>query len=206
MKQTYYSLGSRYQEDVKNFNDWFHSEMEAIKSDGRLMASVSYIMRKLRSTPGLIDTVEFLNDIYDKMEMSVNHINIMRLTPGAVTGVWTEKIRPAPMTSSDYFYDPDLPDRKSLLIIPLSNTADLLKIHWLSWNDSNAITGPKIVPSAGMVFEETTVFGNDSFLVDSTRKCVFDNKDNPGYAYFLKVGLEDNPTFEQVKSKLETLD
>lgn len=206
MIMTYYSLGDRYSQDAVNFISWFSAEMEGAKQNPYMMSAIPYIMRKIRSTPGLVDTVGFLNDIYDRMDMAVDYVNIMCLRPGGTTGIWAEKVRSAPTPGVNNLYDPGLPDRNILLFVPMLGINDSLKIHWISQEDSRKVSGAKMLPSTGFSFEETTVFGSDSFIADVTRRCVFDNSTNSDYAYFLKIGFEENPTFEQVKSKLETLD
>lgn len=206
MNNTYYNLGNRYAGDVANFNEWFAAEMETSKDSRMSLNAISYIMKKLRLTPGLVDTIEFLNDIYDRLELSVDYINIMHIKPGAVTSIWAAKMRSRPMIFGvDNMYDPALANRNAMMFIPLSGANDLLKVQWLSQEDSDAIVGPEPEMAMGHTFESFTSIDIDAFIVDINRKCMYDNKANSNHAFFLQIGFEGNPSFEEVKAKFETL-
>jgi hypothetical protein len=203
--ENYHSVGQRYSNDVDNFNVWFADEIEKAKSSPNSLTAISYIMKKLRLTPGLVDTVGFLNDIYDTLNLSVDYINIMHMKPNSVTGIWTAKIRNAPMVFGvDNMYDPALPTRKAMLFVPLNGTTNLT-VRWLDTEASDSVVGPGFVPATNFTFADHTDVGQDAFIVDTTRKCMFDNSGNPNHCDFLHIGFEGNPTFEQVKAKFEML-
>ena len=203
--KNYHSIGQRYSNDVTSFNGWFADEMEKVKTSPNSLNAISYIMKKLRVSAGLVDTVGFLNDIYDNMDLSVDYINIMHMKPNGTTGIWTAKIRKTPMIFGvDNMFDPALPTRNVMLFVPLKDTAGL-KVKWLDAEISNSIVGPGFVPSTAFTFNEYTDIGSDSFIVDTTCKCMFDNSQNANHSYFLQIGFEGNPTFEEVKNKFEIL-
>lgn len=203
--ENYYSIGQRYNNDVDNFNTWFADEMEKAKTGPNSLTAISYIMRKLRLTPGLVDTVGFLNDIYGTLNLSVDYINIMHMKPNNVTGIWTAKIRNAPMVFGvDNMYDPALPTRKVMLFIPLKDTTGLT-VRWLDAKTSDTVVGPGLVSATAFTFANHTEVGKDAFIVDTTCKCMFDNSANPNHCNFLHIGFEGNPSFEEVKAKFETL-
>ena len=201
----YHSVGQRYSNDIDNFNVWFADEIEKAKSAAGSLTAISYIMKKLRLTPGLVDTIGFLNDIYDTMNLSVDYINIMHMKPNSTTGIWTAKIRNAPMVFGvDNMYDPALPTRNVMLFVPLRDTTSL-QIKWLDAETSDSVVGPGFVPATNFNFVDITDVGTDSFIVDTSRKCMFDNSANLNHCDFLQIGFEGNPTFDQVKAKFEML-
>ena len=203
--ENYYNIGQRYNEDVANFNNWFADEISKAKSSPNSLTAISYIMKKLRLTPGLVDTVGFLNDIYDTLGLSVDYINIMHMKPNSVTGIWTAKIRNAPMVFGvDNMYDPALPTRKVMLFVPLNGTTGL-KVRWLDAETSDTVVGPGFVPATNFTFPKQTEVGQDAFIVDTTCKCMFDNSANANHCDFLHIGFEGNPTFEEVKARFEML-
>jgi hypothetical protein len=206
MSSLIYNIGNRYSNDITNFNEWFKDEMEHAKSGPTNVNVITYIMKKLRLSPGLVDTIGFLNDIYDELGMSVDYINIMHVKPQTSSVIWTSKMRTKPLVYGvDNMYDPALPTRNVMMFVPLTKIDGEFYIRWLSQADSDNVVGPNEEQAKGHVFPEHFNVTTDAFLSNMNRKCFYDNRANNEHFYWLLVGFEGNPSFEEVKAKFETL-
>ena len=201
-----YSLENKYQKDVDNLNEWFSNELQNVQMNSKKGFNViTLVLKKIRQTPGLSESLDFLNDIYNQ-ELFPEYMNIIHIKPKITTKVWTSKVRSAPMVfGKDNLYDPALPTRKVLALMPLVPADNLLKIHWLSKSDSDSITGPEPVPADNFIFEESVFINDHCVVLDTSNMIVFDNSENSNHVCLLQMAFEQNPEFGEVVSTLKRI-
>ena len=189
-----------YSGDVEKFNEWFADEIEASKASANNFTLITNLLRKIRMTQGLEESLQFVNDIFDS-GMSVNFINIGMCKPFSISVPWINRVRFQPFNPAvDKIFDYSLPERHCLLNVTLRGYHPTSNIKWIS---EQVKEEEKFTKEYGI--EEDTFMPEGGYVVRANQACMFDNRFNSDYLFFIQLGFDDNPTYEEVKEKFSKL-
>jgi hypothetical protein len=198
-----FQIARDYSGDVARFNEWFATDLEKVKENKVNFYLITLILRKLRMTQGLVDSVDFMGDIYDKMGLGVDFINIGHIKPFSISTPWINRIRSTPFNPAvDKIFDYSLPARNCLLNISLKGVHPTSNIKWV---DPKELVTEEEKFKKLYGIEEDTFMPEGAYLVQANQACIFDNRFNPDHLYFIQVGFENNPTYDEVKAKFQAL-
>lgn len=202
MNDLVYFINKDYSQDVKNINEWYAREMEKSEQQKNFYVIVnSEVLSEIRASIGLQEDIEFMEDIYDHVDLTFDYISLIRISPGTATGPSITKIRKKSYDKSvDQLFDPSLPNRNCTLVIPLQGFDDSANINWIS---KRLVLSDKDISRKNFDdhIVEVTKIGQTPFLMRADQAIQYTNLQNPNYFYFLQIGFEQNPTYEEVKYK-----
>ena len=192
-----FSLKKSYNIDGDKISEWFAEDIKSLKNAKPNMVVLPGILTKLRSTYGLENELEFIQDIYNDLELSVHMINMCVIKPLSPVYPWISKIRSEDFDPrKDRLFDHSLPTRNCMLYVPINRTKS--SIHWI--DRSEHIVDEEIKTKKYNIIE-TTEFNDSALIVRSDTACMFDNTKNPDYLLFLQIAFDDNPTFLEIVEK-----
>lgn len=195
-------LKKNYAEDTQKFKDWFPAEFEKLAQSKMFLSQNFQLMNQVRQTAGLVDTIDFMNDIYDRLGLSIDYAGLCCIKPNIVTPPALGKYRTKFFEpGKDKIFDDSLPNRKCRLHIPVGNNNNL-KIMWIDRSenitDENRLNGT-------FKIESFDVIPPTAYLIAQPGPYKYNNKDNNDYVFFIEVGFENNPDFEFVREKFNSL-
>lgn len=198
-----YQINRDYSADAAKIAEWFAPALEKLKASGYNLNISGGVLQKLRTTAGLEDELSFMQDIYNKLDLSVNFINLGSLRPLGISQPWISRVRMAPFNPEiDKIFDYTLPERGCLMYIPISGTHPTTNIKWID-------SATKVIESEknkkNYAIEEDTFFPDSPIIVRASQACIFDNRFNQDYMFFIQIGFDDNPSYEEVVEKFSKL-
>ena len=196
-----FALTKNYAQDAQQIMDWFPVVVNDLKSSKLGLARNESLLRHIRQTPGLIDTVDFMNDIYDKLELSAAYIALCCIKPSIVTVPILAKARTDTFDpTKDRQFDATVPNRKCRLHIPVT-VQNNLQVQWIdpteNITDKNFFNGPFRTVGSELV--------PDSAYLIAPGPYRYINTENSEHIYYVEVGFENNPDFEEIKGKFNSL-
>jgi hypothetical protein len=195
-------LKKSYTQDILNFNTWFESEIKNLKSVKMNPAVNFETLNLIRLSPGLVDTIEFMNDIYDKLDMAVDYIGLFCIKPNTITPPLNSKYRTKFFNPTvDKIFDNSIPDRKCKLHIPITSNTNL---KMLSLDPTDIVTDENRFQGTFKVVKIDDV-PHGPFLFSPLGNIKYNNKDNNDYIVYVEIGFQNNPDFEVVKGKFKSL-
>ena len=206
MTDRVYRINRNYSEDVKNFNVWFESDMERSKQQTTNYAIVNAkVYQDILNSVGLYEDIEFMSDIYNHLDLTIDYMSIVQLSPTSSTGPSIIKIRDRSYNkTTDKIFDYTLPNRNCVLVIPLQGFDESSSIKWISKQKQLTDNDLHKKDFSGSIVEVTEI-GKTPFLMRADQAIQYTNLQNPNYFYFLQIGFERNPAYEEVKYKFYKL-
>jgi hypothetical protein len=196
-----FALTKNYAQDAQQIMDWFPVIVNDLKSSKLGLARNESLLRLIRQTPGLIDTVDFMNDIYDKLELSAAYIALCCIKPSMVTAPMLARARGANYDpTKDKQFDETVPSRKCRLHIPVT-VQNNLQVQWIDPTENITDENRFKVPFKSVGSE---VVPNLAYLI-APGPYRYINTENSEHIYYVEVGFENNPDFETIKGKFNSL-
>lgn len=192
------SLPVGYYSDMAKFSQWFSGHIDRItKTNPYAYQVISYAWEAIRVSPGIFDELQFLQDIYDRSDLTVEFVNVVQVRPFMSTKPRIQMYRTG--NHVPIMFDPDALDRHCLLHIPMAGHNPLCTVNWVS--KSEKITD-RDMDDHHRVYSVETVskWPNRTVLMRSDQPVIYNNSGNPNYWRFVQVGFEANPTYDEVKS------
>jgi len=185
-------LNKRYDTDLANFLNWFDYEIQEHQKSNPSVFFLNRLLYIMRTTPGLEENTEFITDIYNSKNLSINNIDIYCVNPGRRTTPILFKMRQTFFRKGiDKIFDPNIENRNCLLCIPSSNNASIDYIDKSETvDDSNLNQNFKIGLSIAM--------GDRPFIMPVDTPFYFNNNSGTEPLYMLHVAFECNPTIDSV--------
>jgi hypothetical protein len=206
MTDLVYAINRDYSQDVKNINEWYAHDVAQSKLEKNFYVIVNArVLQEIQDSIGLQEDMQFMEDIYDRMDMTVDYISLVRISPWAITGPSIIKIRDRAFDpSTDQIFDHRLQNRNCVMVVPLQGFDDSVNIRWIS--KRLALTDRDLLTKnfSGNI-AAVTKMGQQPFLMRSDQAIQYANLENPNYFYFLQIGFERNPAYEEVKYKFHKL-
>jgi hypothetical protein len=194
-------IQKNYSTDVENFNSWFAADMEQVKKSTLNFNPITGLLRKVRMTPGIEGQIEILNDLED-LGLSVELLNIVNLKPFSISIPWQGRIRTTPFNPLvDKIFDYDLPARECTLNLTLAGHPTS-NVKWIS---KDVIVTDADKNKRDFSIEEDTFIPDGAWIMRGDQVVMFDNRFNNEHLYFVQIGFENNPTYEEVKEKFSKL-
>lgn len=192
------SFSINYDNDIGKFNQWFSAHIaRTTKTNPHAFQIISHAWDSIRVSPGIFDELQFLVDIYDKSDLTVEFVNVVQVRPFITTKPRIQKYRLG--NHKPIMFDPDALDRHCLLHIPLSGYNVASTVNWIS--KSEKITDEDLGDhQRGYTVETVSPWTNQIILMRSDQPVMYNNSGNPEYWRFVQVGFEANPTYDEVKS------
>lgn len=191
-------LPVEYHSDMSKFNQWFALHIDKTSKTSRdAFQVISYAWEAIRVSPGLFNELEFLQDIYDKSDLTVEFVNVVQIQPFTTTSPKIQKYRTGEHVP--IMFDPAALDRHCLLHIPMAGHNPRCTVNWVS--NSEQITDSDMYNYQRVYTLETVSSWPDkTVLMRSNQPVMYNNSGNSNYWRFVQVGFEANPTYEEVKS------
>ena len=206
MTDRVYHINRDYSQDVKNICEWFADDMEESKKQTNYYVTVNArVLQEIMDSIGLDEDLEFMTDIYQRLDLTIDYISIVRLSPWGITGPSIIKIRDRKLDRAvDKIFDPTLQNRNCVLVIPLQGFDASADIRWI--DKRVQLTDADLQrKNFNQSIVEVTRMGKDPFLMRSDQAIQYTNLQNPNYFYFMQIGFECNPAYEEVKYKFYKL-
>jgi len=196
-----YQISKDYSNDVANFKDWFGADMTQVKNSELTFNMITALIRKIRMTPGLAEQIDIMNDL-EEVGLRVEIFNIINVKPFGLSIPWQGRYRVAPFKPGiDKIFDPKIPPRGCFLNVtlfghPTSN------VKWIS---------PDVVVTVAekdrrdFPVEEDTFIPEGAWLATGDQVVMFDNRFNDEHLFFVQIGFDGNPSYEEVVEKLKKL-
>lgn len=196
-----YPIQKNYSTDVENFNQWFSYDMEQIKKATLNFNPITGLLRKVRMTPGIEGQVELLNDL-EELGLTIELLNIVNLKPFSISIPWQGRIRTTPFNPTvDKIFDYDLPARGCTLNLTLA-CHPTSNVKWIS---RDVVVRDEDKNKRDFPIEEDTFIPEGAWIMRGDQVVMFDNRFNSEHLYFVQIGFEGNPTYEEVKEKFSKL-
>lgn len=191
-------LNNDYSGDIEKIKEWYAPDIEQSKALKNFFVVVTpYILLELQGTPGLEYDLDFMCDIYDRTDLTVGFISLVRVAPFVKTGPWLSKFRTKVLSEGDKIFDDAVPNRHCTIIVPLIQS-EITAFHWI--NSETKLNEGDIYKKFFDIVDLTYV-PNRPFLLRGDQAVLIDNQSSSGYFYFLQIGFECNPTYEEVKEQ-----
>jgi hypothetical protein len=194
-------IQKNYSTDVENFNKWFAADMEQVKKLTLNFNPITGLLRKIRMTPDLQGQFELLNHIED-IGLNIELLNIVNLKPFSISIPWQGRIRTTPFNPAvDKIFDYDLPARQCLFNLTLASHPTS-NVKWIS---KDVIVKDEDRNKRDFPLDEDTFIPEGAWMMRGDQVVMFDNRFNSEHLYFVQIGFENNPTYEEVKEKFSKL-
>jgi hypothetical protein len=194
-------IQKNYSTDVANFNSWFAADMEQVKKSTLNFNPITGLLRKVRMTPGIEGQIEILNDLED-LGLPIELLNIVNVKPFSISIPWQGRIRTTPFNPIvDKIFDYDLPARECTLNLTLAGHPTS-NVKWIS---KNVIVTDADKNKRDFDLDEDTFIPEGAWIMRGDQVVMFDNRFNDQHLFFVQIGFENNPTYEEVKEKFSKL-
>ena len=190
-----------YSVDQASFNKWFEADMEQVKKSTLNFNPITGLLRKIRMTPELQRQFDLLNDIED-LGLNIELLNIVNLKPFSISIPWQGRIRTSPFNPLvDKIFDYDLPARDCTVNLTLAGHPTS-NVKWIS---KETIVNDADKNRRDFPIDEDTFIPDGVWISRGDQVVMFDNRFNDQHLFFVQIGFENNPTYEEVKEKFSTL-
>jgi hypothetical protein len=195
MKEVRY-LKKQFNTDLINFLDWFDYDIKENQKRNPAFFILTGLINKIRMSQGLEENTEFMNDVHNSNNLSIEFINMYYLGPGKKTFPNILKMRTVPFrVGIDKVFDHTLETRKCILCIPLNNNTSLEYIDDLEHVDDTNLTRS---------FKIDTILevGDWPFIMPVNTPFYFSNLKSTKPLYMLQIGFDCNPSIDEVYDQL----
>lgn len=197
-----YQISKDYSNDVANFKEWFDHEMNQVKSSPLTFNLITALIRKIRMTPGLVEQIDIFNDIEEVAGLRIEIFNIINVRPFGLSIPWQGRYRVAPFKPGvDKIFDPKIPARGCFLNVTVSSHPTS-NVKWIS---PDVVVTDAEKDRRDFPVEEDTFIPEGAWLASGEQVVMFDNRFNDEHLFFIQIGFDGNPSFEEVKEKLSKL-
>jgi hypothetical protein len=154
------------------------------------------VLYKIRTTQGLEEITDFMNDVHNSKNLSIEFINLYCFDPGKRTLPFMFKMRTAIFRKGiDKIFDNNIENRKCILCIPLKNNAYLEYIDESEFiDDTNINQNFKIGTSIAI--------GDIPFIMPVDSPFCFNNYEGESPLVMLHIGFDCNPDIDDVYNQL----
>lgn len=195
-----YQIEKDYSSDVEKFKEWFGADMEQVKKSTLNFNPITGLLRKVRMTPGIEEQIMFVEDIFNLGGLTIELININNVKPFSMSIPWQGRMRTTPFNPVvDKIFDYDLPARNCMFNLTLSNNA----VSTIKWISQDVIITDEEKTRRDFALDDETLIPEGAFLTRGDYAVMYDNRFNDQHLFFVQVGFEGNPTFEEVKEKFK---
>lgn len=195
MKSVRY-LNKLYDNDLINFLSWFDYDIKENCNPNLNVVLLTQLLYKIRTTQGLEETIDFINDIHNSKDLSIEFINLYCVNPGKRTLPYIFKMRTTNFKKGiDKMFDNNIENKKCILCIPLKNAAFLEYIDESEFVDDTTI-------NQNFKIGTSIAIGDVPFIMPVDSPFCFNNYGGANTLVMLQVGFECNPDIDDVYNQL----